>query len=224
MSLFSIDTVFLTVLGYPMSYIEFFGTITCLASVILVARRNIWTWPIGLISVVLYMAMFYQISLYADFIEQIYYLITGFAGWWLWLRVKPGKDSLVGVQFSSARTLLLTAVLIAVASMALGLLVAQSHTLLPVIFPRPASYPYIDTFTTVLSFMAQWLMVRRRTECWVYWIIVDVFAVWLYYVKEVKFVALLYVVLLCLASQGLYIWQYAHRQGDHLQKPDQTPS
>jgi nicotinamide mononucleotide transporter len=212
MNLFSINTAFYTVLGYPMSYIEFFGTITCLASVILVARRNIWTWPVGLISVVLYMTMFYQISLYADFIEQIYYLITGFIGWWLWLRAKPEQDAPVGVQFSDGKQIALTAGFIALASVLAGWLVAHSHALLPALFPRPASYPYIDTFTTVLSFTAQWLMVRRKIESWIYWIIVDVFAVWLYYVKEVKFVSLLYVVLLLLASQGLYIWWQAQRR------------
>ena len=48
-----------------------------------------------------------------------------------------------------------------------------------------------------------WLMARKRIESWFYWIIVDMIGIWLYFVKDVKFVALLYVILLALAFNGL---------------------
>ena len=38
--LLSVDTVFFTVLGYPMSYIEFFGTVLYVWSVWLIANRQ----------------------------------------------------------------------------------------------------------------------------------------------------------------------------------------
>ena len=69
----SVNTVFFTVLGYPMSYIELVGTILYLLSVWLIARRNMLTWPVGIVSVLLYMALFYQIRLYSDALEQVYY-------------------------------------------------------------------------------------------------------------------------------------------------------
>ena len=47
--------------------------------------------------------------------------------------------------------------------------------------------------TTIMSFTAMWLMVQKRIESWYYWIIVDVIGIWLYYVKEVKFIAFFYV-------------------------------
>ncbi|MFZ2359660.1 MAG: nicotinamide mononucleotide transporter family protein [Anaerolineae bacterium] len=58
-----------------MSYVELLGTILYLWSVWLIAHRRVLTWPVGIISVLLYMALFYQIRLYADALEQIYYLI-----------------------------------------------------------------------------------------------------------------------------------------------------
>jgi nicotinamide mononucleotide transporter len=70
--LLSVDTVFLTVLGYPLSYIELVGTVLYLASVWLIAKRNVLTWPVGIVSVVLFAILFYQIQLYADTIEQAY--------------------------------------------------------------------------------------------------------------------------------------------------------
>jgi len=74
------------------------------------------------------------------------------------------------------------------------------------LFPEPAAFPYLDGLTTVMSLVAMWLMVQKRIESWVYWIVVDLAAVWLYFEKGVKFIALLYVVLLCLAAIGLFRW------------------
>jgi nicotinamide mononucleotide transporter len=76
----------------------------------------------------------------------------------------------------------------------------------PAFFPEPASYPYLDAFTTVMSFVAMWLMARKHIESWIYWIFVDVIGIGLYYAKEVKFISLLYVVLLVMASKGLINW------------------
>jgi len=70
----SVDTIFVTVLGSPISYIEFAGTVLYLWSVWLIARRRMLTWPVGIVSVLLYMALFYQIRLYSDAPEQLYYL------------------------------------------------------------------------------------------------------------------------------------------------------
>jgi len=68
-----------------MSYLEFVGTLLNLWSVWLVTRNNILTWPVGNIGVIFFAVLFYQIRLYSDLIEQVYFLITGFYGWWAWL-------------------------------------------------------------------------------------------------------------------------------------------
>jgi len=50
------------------------------------------------------------------------------------------------------------------------------------------------------------LMTQKRIESWYYWIVVDIIGIWLYYVKQVKFVALLYVILLFMAINGSRSW------------------
>jgi nicotinamide mononucleotide transporter len=69
LELFSVNNIAFTILGYPMSYIEFIGTILYLWSVWLIARKQMLTWPVGIVSVLLYMALFYQIRLYSDTLE-----------------------------------------------------------------------------------------------------------------------------------------------------------
>ena len=90
---FSVNTIAFTILGYSISWLELVGTIFNLVCVILAARRNIWNWPIGLIGVMLFGVLFYQINLYADVFEQVYYLITGISGWYLWARVGTNKNT-----------------------------------------------------------------------------------------------------------------------------------
>ena len=62
-----------------------------------------------------------------------------------------------------------------------------------------------------MSFVAMWLMAQKRIESWIYWIIVDALGIWLYFVKDVRFLALLYVVLLGMALNGWWKWHQAER-------------
>lgn len=210
---FSVDTVFFSVLGYPMSYLEFFGTILNIACVWLVARKNIWSWPIGIAAVIFFGALFYQIRLYSDFIEQIYYLLTGFYGWYVWTKLGKhdrGTDvsdtSIVSMSIGEKAT---TGAVIAAGTLGLGYFMAQIHFIFPDWFSEAASFPYLDAFTTVMSFAAQMLLVWKRFENWYLWIAVDVIGIWLYFEKDVKFVSLLYLVFLALAISGLVVWRRA---------------
>jgi nicotinamide mononucleotide transporter len=212
----SIDTVVFTVLGYPMSYLELAGTVLYLLSVWLITRRNVLTWPVGIASVLLYLLLFYQIRLYADTLEQLYYLAASAYGWWFWTRSGEQQRTIDDVGFSPRRSLLVWPFVTAALSLALGAAMSRIHQWLPDVFPEAASYPYVDALTTVMSLVAMWLMARKHTESWVYWIVVDVIGIWLYFVKDVRFVSLLYVVLLGMAVKGLVGWR---RAGQHALGP-----
>ena len=205
----SVDTIFFTVLGYPMSYIEFIGTILYLLSVWLISRRNILTWPVGIISVLLYMVLFYQIRLYSDAMEQVYYLGASVYGWWYWSRSRQVKYAITDVSYSSRRAMVTWLIVTATFSVVLGAIMSRVHGWAPGVFPEAASYPYLDALTTVMSLVAMWLLARKHIESWIYWIVVDVIGIWLYFVKDVRFISLLYVVLLVLAVRGLFDWRSA---------------
>lgn len=211
MSFFDANQVFFTVpwFDYAMSYLEFFGTILTLLSVVLVARRNILNWPIGIAGVVLFGILFYQIQLYADFFEQIYYFGSSVIGWYLWNKVKQD----VTVTTLDARGLIVTGVALVVGSIAGSVFLLNIDTLLPSLFPEPASFAVIDATTTVASFIAQFLLVRRKVESWVLWVGVDVIAIWLYWEKDVPFISALYVCFLVIAVRGLIEWRNKAKEG-----------
>lgn len=209
---FSVETTAFTLLGYEISWLELVGTIFNLACVILIARRNIWTWPVGIVGVILFGILFYQINLYADALEQVYYLITGIAGWYMWAQLKNKDKKKVAITTNTLRANLIWIGVIATISAATTWLLTNVHTWLPAFFPAPADLPALDATTTIMSFVAQFLMMRRRLENWVLWIIVDVIAIGLYWYKDVPFVALLYVIFLINAIYGFTSWRKAMRQ------------
>lgn len=210
LDLFNVNTIFFTVLEYPMSYVEFFGTVFTAWSVYLAAKNKILTWPTAIVGIILFGMLFYQVQLYSDLIEQVYYFITGFWGWWLWTHpkkeetTKEGRELKVGYTKRSMN--IVSVVLIAVLTILFGHFMTRIHLILPKFFPLPASFPYLDVFTTVMSFVATIYLAKRKIESWYLWIIVDVIGVWLYYQKGVVFISLLYFAFLLNAIKGYFVW------------------
>ena len=202
----SVDNIAFTIIGYPMSYVEFIGTIFYLWSVWLISRRRVLTWPVGIISVLLYMVLFYQIRLYSDTLEQVYYLGASIYGWWIWNQSPKEDGEIADVGYSNQRVIFLWISLTAIISLLTGFFMSRVHILFPLIFPAAASFPYLDALTTIMSFSAMWLTAQKKVESWIYWIIVDFIGIWLYFAKDVKFISLLYIVLLILAINGLRMW------------------
>lgn len=210
LDIFNVNSIFFTVLDYPMSYLEFFGTIFYALSIILIWKRKSINWPIGLIGVGLFMILFYQIQLYSDFIEQIYYVITGFWGWWLWTKGSKDGDedsNEIKVKLNSPKNNLILLISVIAGTAVMTVVMANVHNILPSVFPTAADYPFLDAFTTVLSFAAQILLSYKLIENWYLWIVVDVIAVGLYYVKDVKFLSLLYACFLIMAINGWWQWR-----------------
>lgn len=216
LSLFSVNTTFFTLGGYPMSYLEFFGTLLNLASVYLVAKNKIWSWPIGNVAVILFGILFFQIQLYSDFVEQIYFFITGFYGWWIWLNVKRSGDQRTTDDLAITRNSRSAngwyALAIILGTAVMGYVMGHIHLWLPAVFAAPASFAYLDAFTTVLSFAATILLAHKKVESWYLWILVDIIGIGLYFTKGVVFIALLYAIFLVLATRGLFSWRAIMRR------------
>lgn len=214
MSYLRVDAIALTILGYPLSFIELAGTATYLWSVWLMTRRAMLTWPVGIVSVLLYLALFWQIRLYSDALEQLYYLGASVYGWYRWRRGTEEGAKPLPVRVSGPSTVAVEIAIVAGGTAALGRVMTLANVLAPALFPEPAAYPYLDAGTTVASFVAMALLALKRVESWVWWIGVDVVGIGLYWAKDIRFVALLYVLLLGLAVRGLADWSAARRPGE----------
>lgn len=217
LNLLNVNTTFFTIFGYHMSYIEFFGTLLNLWCVWLVMKKHIWNWPVGIIGVILFGSLFYQLHLYADLFEQWYYFVTGFIGWYAWAKAKKPKDANddIIVKRNSMLANVYWLIGIGIFTFIGTWAMSNINLWLPRFFPVPASLPLLDVWTTIMSFAAQILMIQKRLENWVLWIVVDVIGIGLYWYKGVPFVALLYAFFLVLATNGLITWYKTYRRQDN---------
>jgi len=208
MNLFNVHNVFFTVIGYPMSYIELSATLLITVYVLLITRKIVWAWPLGIVTFSLFAVLFYQIRLYSDFFEQFYYIGNCFYGWYVWLaaRKKAGEGKELAVSYTSGKGRLIAGAIIAAGGVGLGFTMSRIHTWLPALFAQQAAYPYIDATATIMGFVAAALMTHRKIEAWILWLCVNSICIGLYFALNVKFVAVLYIFFLALAVNGLITW------------------
>ncbi len=209
MEFFDIEKVFFTVLGYPLSYLEFFAVIFGLIAVALSAIANIWSWPIGIINVILSAFFYYQIQLYPDMFLMIFFSVTNLLGWWRWSHPLPGEEDRkkeLKVSFMNRTPFILLLVGGSAGTYLIGTMAANLHEWFPLLFNLPSAYPFIDSFILVMSVITTFLMVQKKIECWIIWIIIDVVATYLYFIKEAKFFAVEYFIFTLIATFALWNW------------------
>lgn len=171
------------------------------ANVILVLRRNIWNYPIGIVMVALYAVIFYRVRLYSDALLQIFFLAANVYGWRQWLATR-GDDGVVAVRTMPGRTLARWVAAIIVLTLVWGTLM---HRL------TDAAAPYWDAGVAMASVAAQLMLAKRYVENWPLWVVANIAAIGLYLSKDLPLTAGLYGVFLILACLGWREWARAAR-------------
>lgn len=204
-----VNNEFFNVLGYSMSYIEFTGVVFGLIAVWLSAKAHILSWPIGIINVILAAILYFQVQLYPDMFLQVFFFVTNIIGWWRWANPKPGEEDKkqeLKVSYMKRNQLLLTFAIAIAGTFLLGQFASNLHEWFPNIFSKPSAYPYVDSFITVMSVLTTFYMIEKKIESWIIWILVDVIATFLYYIKGVKFYSIEYFIFTIIAAYGLVHW------------------
>ena len=186
-----------------MSPIEIIAVVFGLLCVILTIRQNVWSWPVGLVQVVIYIWVFHEARLYSDVILHVIYVVLQFYGWYQWLYGTRDDGPLVVHRIT--RRSAVTSVVIAITGITVLGFVMANYT--------DADLPYWDAAIAILSLIAQVFLARKVLESWFVWIIVDFIAIGVYSVKELHLTAGLYSVFLVLAITGWFTWNRARRRG-----------
>jgi nicotinamide mononucleotide transporter len=184
-----------------MSSLEWIAAAIGLAAVALVVLRSVWNYPFALAMVALYFFVFWDAKLYSDALLQIFFFAINLYGWRNWLSSREQSGEVVVTALGArSRTLWLAGTV--AASLLWGLAMARF---------TDAAAPLWDALIAGGSVAAQLLQARRRLECWVLWIAVDVIAVPLYWSRGLEPTAALYAVFLIMAVAGLVAWLRAWR-------------
>jgi nicotinamide mononucleotide transporter len=203
MEFFNIQHIALSIMGYPISYVELIGTLFGFISVYYAARANVLTWPTGIINELFLFILFFQVQLYADMLLQVYFFITTLYGWYHWSSNKGD----VPIEQLSNKGFIIYSISLVSGTLLMGWTITHLPTWLPTYFPLPAAYPYADSFVSVASILATILLARKQMENWLLWILADAISVILYMKKGVYFLSLEYVIFLFIAIAGLVRWR-----------------
>jgi len=183
-------------------WLELVAMLLALAYVILAAQGSIWCWPAAFISTAIYTIIFYDVSLLMDSALSVYYLIMAVYGFWLWNKHSSSDQTqsstpLAIVSWQVSWHLKACGILLII-SVVLGYIMANTTT---------ASFPYIDTFTTVFAVFSTYLVAQKVLENWLYWIIIDAISIYLYIEKGLTPTAVLFTLYVIIAVFGYLKWQ-----------------
>ena len=180
-----------------MHTLEIVGAATGVVAVWLTTRQKIWCWPVGIVSVLLYVMVFYQARLYATMGLQVVYVGLAVYGWYAWakggradvpLRVSRASRLTLAVAFSVGLTL----------TLGLGAWLGRQ---------TDESLPFTDAAVTSFSLIAQWMQTRKLIENWWLWLVIDIVYVGMNVSQGLMPTAGLYAVYTALAAAGLREWR-----------------
>jgi|SRR5665213_350925 len=183
------------------SLLEIMGVITGLLCVGLAALNNIWNWPIAIISVGIYIFIFFDSHLYADMGLQVYFMAMNIYGWYYWSQ-KPDSEDKTPVMRITQQEILYSLIAVVVFTIFFGSVLKYT----------PASYPFVDSFCAACSLVAQVFLARKVLENWLIWIFVDIIYVGVYIFKGLDLTAIMYGVYVGLALWGYMDWKRDYRK------------
>ena len=179
-----------------MIWLELTGTLVGLIYLWLEYRASVWLWAANIVMPLIYIFVYYDSGFYADMGINVYYLIASLYGWIMWRRGRDnGKE--LPISHTPRREIALMGSIFAVLMLGIWLILINF---------TDSTVPLGDTFTTVLSVVALYMLAKKYVEQWLVWIVVDVVCAGLYLYKGLYPTAVLYLLYSVVAWFGYRRW------------------
>jgi nicotinamide mononucleotide transporter len=182
--------------------IELGAVLFTLVNVWLAVKENMWTWPTGIVAVLLTFVLYLHQLIYLNAWLQIVYFVLSIHGWYEWLHGGVNKTER-RISYASARTWMVT--------MPAGLLLTAALFYLERRFAPAGTLPFWDALTTAFSIVGQYMLNMKIIENWIIWAIVDVMYVFMLIDQHLYFLAALNAFLCILCVKGLIDWRRTER-------------
>lgn len=194
--------------------LEVTAVVLGISSVLLSMKRNIWVYPVGIISTGIYVYILFIFGLLGDCLINVYYTIMSIYGWILWSKNTEDK---IHVKVSQTQTKeWFFATLLFLASL---ILVVTVYYLKPVLDNDLKSEGiklglyhldwanWLDVFTTSVFLVGMWLMARQKIENWLFWILGDTICIPMFIYKGLVITSIQFLVFTVLAVIGYFKWK-----------------
>ena len=193
--------------------IEIIGVIFGFLSVWFAKRGNIWVYPTGIISTVLFVYLLWHYVLWGDMLINAYYTVMSVYGWVLW--AKNAHNQQISISPTTRKDwyvcigLGLFSLLFVVGVYYLKPFIRNDFSMegVQLGFNNFLFTEYIDVFTTAIFLVGMWLMAKRKLENWLFWILGDLVSVPLYLKKGMFFTSFQYLLFTIIAIMGYLEWK-----------------
>ena len=177
------------------SILEGIAVALAIAYVWLAARQNIWCWPCALVSTGIYTWLFWNVSLPFHTGLNFYYLIMAIYGLIKWRN--SHADNFVVQSWPISRHV------VCISGLTIGALTLSyfASTVLD------ANYIFLDAFITIFSVFTTMLVAHKVRENWLYWIVINLFAAYLYFAKDLALTGVLFLCYTGFAMYGFIQWR-----------------
>lgn len=179
------------------SWLEAVAVITGLGSVWYAKKENILVYPVGIVSVLIYVYLCFSVKLYADMGINAFYFVMSIYGWVKWSRItgdKPARQ----ITWASRNEWLYSFAGLIVFFIILAFLL-KNYT--------DSNVPIWDAMTTAIFIIGMWLMALKKIENWLFWIAGDLISVPLYVSKGLILTSFQFTIFLILAILGYLEWR-----------------
>ncbi len=198
-------------------FLDWLAMLTSLAYVWLAARDNNWCWLFAAISTAAWAwQSFVVYQLVSDGFLQIFYFVMAGVGLWRWRGMKQDdlnkkisdnylldEIALPNLPLGAIRRMTsLEHVLVIGGSTVAGW---GLYMFVSGLFVSVATLP--DALTTVFSITTTFLLIWRKLENWLYWIVIDLVYVWLYTNAGAVLFAVMMVINVGMAVYGYVNWR-----------------
>jgi nicotinamide mononucleotide transporter len=189
-------------LTYFWTALEVAAVIFTLINVWLAVKENMWTWPTGIVAVLLTFVLYWHKLIYLNAWLQIVYFVLSIHGWYEWLHGGVNKTER-RISWASGRTWAI--------SMPAGVALTLLLFYLERRFAPAGSLPIWDAVTTAFSIVAQYMLNMKIIENWIFWALIDMIYVFMLVDQHLYYLAALNGFFIILCAKGLIDWRRTER-------------
>ncbi len=172
---------------------EWLAILFGLLQVVLAWQNKTLNFYAGIISVFLYIYVFYAVKLYAESLLNLYYLVISIAGIFLW-----NTKNKVAISRATNKEWWQTGVM-GIVLFGLLYVVLKKFT--------SSNVPAADALVTAIAWAGTWLMIYRKLENWVLLNISNALAIPLQIYKGLELTAVYTLILFIVAVFGYFHWK-----------------
>jgi nicotinamide mononucleotide transporter len=181
-------------------FLEITAVTLSLIYLALLMKENIACWFFGITASFISIYLFYSIGLYSEALLYIYYVIIGVYGYWLWNKTRENETLAVTTVTLENHVLIVFVGIIL--SFTLGYIFDNN---------TDAVNPYLDSTTTIFSFIASLLEAKKILSSWTFWLFINAATFVLYVQQELTYYLFLTIVYFIFSGIGFAKWRRSYR-------------